>query len=384
MQSREIRLRQRPVGMPTADDFETATVDVADPADGEVTVRNVVMSVDPYMRGRMMDRKSYVPPFQIGEALTGGVIGRVVASKADGFAEGDYVQSMYGWREGFTAPAAELQSLGSLEAPPSAYLGVLGMPGMTAYAGLLEVGALQQGETVYVSGAAGAVGSVVGQIAKIKNCRVLGSAGSAEKVEWLREIPGGVGDFLAPVLAVTPGILFILIGALPMTRVRARRREIVQSVDQDLPMTLALMATLVESGLGFDAAIDRILSSLDPDRPLARELELFRSESRAGVPRFACFRSLAQRLDVVSVSTFVSAMVHSEQVGGGVAESLRRQADEVWNRRRELAIQRAQTLPTKLAVPLVICFLPGIFIYTFGPALAEFLRIADNVVSGSN
>ena len=203
-------------------------------------------------------------------------------------------------------------------------------------------------------------------------------------VEWLREIPGGVGDFLAPVLAVTPGILFILIGALPMTRVRARRREIVQSVDQDLPMTLALMATLVESGLGFDAAIDRILSSLDPDRPLARELELFRSESRAGVPRFACFRSLAQRLDVVSVSTFVSAMVHSEQVGGGVAESLRRQADEVWNRRRELAIQRAQTLPTKLAVPLVICFLPGIFIYTFGPALAEFLRIADNVVSGSN
>ncbi|MEM1246253.1 MAG: NADP-dependent oxidoreductase [Acidobacteriota bacterium] len=188
MQSREIRLRQRPVGMPTVDDFETATVDVAEPADGEVTVRNVVMSVDPYMRGRMVDRKSYVPPFQIGEALTGGVIGRVVASKAEGFAEGDYVQSMYGWREGYTAPAAELQALGSLEAPPSAYLGVLGMPGMTAYAGLLEVGALQQGETVYVSGAAGAVGSVVGQIAKTKNCRVLGSAGSPEKVEWLREI----------------------------------------------------------------------------------------------------------------------------------------------------------------------------------------------------
>lgn len=188
MQSREIRLRQRPVGMPTAEDFETATVEVAEPADGEVTVRNVVMSVDPYMRGRMMDRKSYVPPFQIGEALTGGVIGRVVASKADGFGEGDYVQSMYGWREAYTAPAGELQPLGSLEAPASAYLGVLGMPGMTAYAGLLEVGALQEGETVYVSGAAGAVGSVVGQIAKIKNCRVLGSAGSAEKVDWLRDI----------------------------------------------------------------------------------------------------------------------------------------------------------------------------------------------------
>ena len=96
-----------------------------------------------------------------------------------------------------------------------------------------------------------------------------------------------------------------------------------------------------------------------------------------------CFRALAARLDIISVSTFVSAMVHSEQVGGGVAESLRRQADEVWSRRRELAVQRAQTLPTKLAVPLVVCFLPGIFVYTFGPALAQFLRIAESVVTGA-
>ena len=169
MESREIRLRERPVGMPTDDDFDLATVSVPDPGDGEVTVRNVVMSVDPYMRGRMMDRKSYVPPFQIGEALTGGAIGQVVASKSDGFGEGDYVQSMFGWREAFTAPAAELQRLGELHAPPSAYLGVLGMPGMTAYGGLLEGGGLQQEETVFGSGAAGALGSVVGQIAKNKN-----------------------------------------------------------------------------------------------------------------------------------------------------------------------------------------------------------------------
>ena len=97
------------------------------------------------------------------------------------------------------------------------------------------------------------------------------------------------------------------------------------------------------------------------------------------VPRLACFRALAQRLDVMPVSTFVSAMVHSEHVGGGVAESLRRQADEVWNRRKETAIQRAQTLPTKLAISLVLCFLPGIFVYTLGPAFQEFLRMADNL-----
>ncbi len=188
MESREIRLKQRPVGMPTPDDFEVAQVTVPEAGDGEVTVRNVCMSVDPYMRGRMVDRKSYVPPFQVGEVLDGGVVGQVVASRADGFNEGEYVMSRRGWREGFTAPAAELQALGELQAPPSAYLGVVGMPGMTAYVGLLEIGQLKPGETVFVSGAAGAVGSVVGQIAKIKNCHVLGSAGSADKVEWLREV----------------------------------------------------------------------------------------------------------------------------------------------------------------------------------------------------
>ena len=210
---------------------------------------------------------------------------------------------------------------------------------------------------------------------------VLGSGLLSTGVQWLNEIPGGVGDLLAPILGFAPWILFVLVGFVPVTRVRARRRAIVESVEADLPMTLALLATLVESGLGFDASVDRILGSMDAERPLVRELELFRSESRAGVPRLACFRALSHRLDLISVSTFVSAMVHSEHVGGGVAESLRRQADEVWNRRRESAIQRAQTLPTKLAVPLVLCFLPGIFVYTFGPALAEFLRIAESVVN---
>ncbi|REJ80779.1 MAG: NADP-dependent oxidoreductase [Acidobacteria bacterium] len=187
MKSREIHLKNRPQGMPEAGDFELVETEVREPGEGEVTVRNLCMSVDPYMRGRMMDRKSYVPPFALGEVMTGGAIGRVVRSRSEDLAEGDHVSSMYGWREAFTCPAGELRRLGELSAPPSAYLGVLGMPGMTAYVGLLEVAALKDGETVFVSGAAGAVGSVVGQIAKIKGCRVVGSAGSAEKIRWLTE-----------------------------------------------------------------------------------------------------------------------------------------------------------------------------------------------------
>lgn len=190
MQSKEILLRSRPVGMPKAEDFELTTRDVPEPASGQVRVRNLCMSVDPYMRGRMIDQASYVPPFQLGETLTGGAIGQVVDSAHPDFAPGDHVQSMYGWREAFTCDGGELQKLGTLHAPASAYLGVLGMPGMTAYFGLLDVGRLQDGETVFVSGAAGAVGSIVGQIAKIRGCRVLGSAGSAAKVDWLRNTLG--------------------------------------------------------------------------------------------------------------------------------------------------------------------------------------------------
>lgn len=190
MESREIRLQRRPVGMPTTDDFALATVSVPEPAEGEVRVRNLCMSVDPYMRGRMIDRKSYVPPFALGEALTGGAIGRVVDSRHPDFAPGDAVSSMFGWREAFTASGDQLERLGTLQAPPSAYLGVLGMPGLTAYVGLLDVGELRDGETVFVSGAAGAVGSVVGQIAKAKGCRVIGSAGSGEKVALLRDAFG--------------------------------------------------------------------------------------------------------------------------------------------------------------------------------------------------
>lgn len=187
MKSREVQLKQRPQGMPTTQDFTVVEIQVPEPTGTQVQVSNVCMSVDPYMRGRMVERKSYVPPFQIGETLTGGAIGRVVSSGDADFKEGDYVQSNFGWREAFNAEATQLSKLGDLNAPPSAYLGAIGMPGMTAYVGLLEVGALADGETVFVSGAAGAVGSMVGQIAKLHDCRVIGSAGTAEKVSWLKD-----------------------------------------------------------------------------------------------------------------------------------------------------------------------------------------------------
>ena len=194
--SREIRLKTRPVGVPAVTHFELASVELAAPGPGEVQVRNLWMSVDPYMRGRMYDRPSYVPPFELGKALQGGAIGQVVASNDPDFAVGDIVNSMFGWREAFNvapkvmaAPGmAALTKIDTHGLPPQAFLGILGMPGMTAYAGLLRVAALKEGDVVFVSAAAGAVGSVVCQIAKLKGHTVIGSAGGAEKVAFLKSI----------------------------------------------------------------------------------------------------------------------------------------------------------------------------------------------------
>ena len=187
MTSREIRLAARPSGEPAPSDFELASVDVGDPAPGEVVVRNLVMSVDPYMRGRMNDVPSYVPPFGLGEAMTGAAVGEVVASAQDGLAEGDVVVHDLGWRELAVLPARRAHRVDVSLAPPSAYLGVLGMPGLTAYVGLLDIAALREGDVVFVSGAAGAVGSLAGQLAKLRGHVVVGSAGSPEKVAMLRD-----------------------------------------------------------------------------------------------------------------------------------------------------------------------------------------------------
>ena len=186
--SREVVLARRPEGVPTEDDFELRDTEDAAPGDGEVLVRNVYVSVDPYMRSRMTGIRTYVGPYEIGGPIDGGAVGRVVESKHDGFAEGDWVMSMLGWRESGVAPGDHLRKLDPELAPPSTALGALGMPGLTAWVGLVDVGRVKEGETIYVSGAAGAVGSSVVQIAKRKGLRVLGSAGSAEKVEWLRSL----------------------------------------------------------------------------------------------------------------------------------------------------------------------------------------------------
>jgi NADPH-dependent curcumin reductase CurA len=186
--SREVRLKSRPVGVPRAENFEVATVTLADPAPGQVQVRNTWMTVDPYMRGRMNDVKSYSPPFALGEAMQGGAIGEVTVSNDPSLKAGDLVQSFFGWREAFNAPAQMLQKLETHGLPPQAFLGVAGMPGLTAYAGLLRVAALKDGDVVFVSGAAGAVGQIVCQIAKLKGHTVIGSAGGADKVAYLKEI----------------------------------------------------------------------------------------------------------------------------------------------------------------------------------------------------
>jgi NADPH-dependent curcumin reductase CurA len=186
--SREVVLAARPQGIPRESDFELREADDRDAGPGEVVVRNVYVSVDPYMRSRMTGVRTYVGPYEIGDAIDGGAVGRVEASRDDGFAEGDWVLSRLGWRERGVAGGDTLRKLDPSLAPPSTALGVLGMPGMTAWWGLVHVGEVREGQTVYVSGAAGAVGSAACQMARLKGLRVIGSAGSQEKVEWLRSL----------------------------------------------------------------------------------------------------------------------------------------------------------------------------------------------------
>jgi NADPH-dependent curcumin reductase CurA len=186
MISREIRLAARPRGWPTADTFALAEVEVPSPAEGQVLVRNRFMSVDPYMRGRMNDAKSYVAPFDVGQVMTGDAVGEVLESKAPGFEPGTHVRSLYGWREAFVADAARVRPVDSRVQPLSVYLGVLGAPGLTAWIGLNLV-SVAAGDRLFVSGAAGAVGHIAGQLAKLRGCFVVGSAGSPEKVRLLVE-----------------------------------------------------------------------------------------------------------------------------------------------------------------------------------------------------
>ena len=184
--SREVRLVSRPVGTPSISNFTLTEYKVPPLPESHMLVHNLFMSVDPYMRGRMNDGKSYVPAFELGKTLEGGAVGEVVASRADGIQAGYIVTSSFGWREYFIASPGELQRVHPRFEPLSVYLGVLGMTGMTAWAGLNLV-EVKAGDVIYISGAAGAVGNVAGQLAKLRGCRVIGSAGSMDKVRFLRD-----------------------------------------------------------------------------------------------------------------------------------------------------------------------------------------------------
>ncbi|MBX9814808.1 MAG: NADP-dependent oxidoreductase [Proteobacteria bacterium SG_bin5] len=181
-------LKSRPIGTPTPDNFELVELLGGPLEPGQVRIANRWLSVDPYMRGRMNDVKSYTPPFQLGQPMQGGAVGEVVESADPNVPQGTLVLHMDGWRDEAVLPGAHVQKLPDLPVEPQAYLGQLGMPGMTAYFGLLEVAGAKSGDTVFVSAAAGAVGSTVVQIAKAKGMRVIGSAGGAEKCAWVKSL----------------------------------------------------------------------------------------------------------------------------------------------------------------------------------------------------
>lgn len=186
-QNREWILTQRPTGEPDLDCFSLRETTPPTPTDGELLVRNRYLSVDPYMRGRMSEQDSYADPWEVGDPPEGGIVGEVIQTESDAYEIGDLVTGHGTWASHSLLDAAAVRPVDPSVAPPEAYLGVLGMPGRTAYFGLLEVGDPAPGDTVVVSGAAGAVGSVVGQIAKLNGCRVVGFAGTDEKTRWLTD-----------------------------------------------------------------------------------------------------------------------------------------------------------------------------------------------------
>jgi len=185
--TQQIVLASRPAGMPDESTFQFEEREIGEVKDGEILLKTLYVSVDPYMRGRMREGKSYIEPFQLGKVIEGGSIGEVVESKSEQYKVGDVVIGGFGWQTYYKAGEKEVRKIDPALAPVSTHLGVLGMTGLTAYFGLLDIGKPKEGETVVISGAAGAVGSIVGQIAKIKGARVVGIAGSEEKISFLKD-----------------------------------------------------------------------------------------------------------------------------------------------------------------------------------------------------
>jgi tight adherence protein C len=223
-----------------------------------------------------------------------------------------------------------------------------------------------------ITGAGLVGGLVIGQIYRLFLLRTL--------VEMVAGAPGTTADVLAAILQGGPWILFVGAGLVPTMVVRTRRRARVVAIEQDLPLALELFATMAEAGLGFDAALARIVKARGATRPLAAEFVNFQIDLQAGIPRIQALRQLARRVDVLSLTRFTSALIQAEQAGASMAETLQHQADDLRQRRREEALLQAQALPVKLVFPLVICFLPGIFVSTLAPVIYQMIQVANSVL----
>jgi len=199
----------------------------------------------------------------------------------------------------------------------------------------------------------------------------------------LRMIPGGVGEVFLPFVWVSPWLVGGLLGFLPAVIVHLRRKRRIREVEQDLPITLDLLATLAEAGFGFDSALDRFLETQPLRRALAEDLQLFQIDMLAGRPRVEALRRLMQRVDVAWFSIFVSAVIHAEQVGASLAQTLRVQADDLRMRRRERALALAMGVPVKLLFPLIVCFLPGIMVAALGPVIFQIVQVLDSFLQGT-
>lgn len=202
--------------------------------------------------------------------------------------------------------------------------------------------------------------------------------------EALLAIPGDGGRLLEPVLLFSPVVLFVLIVAWPWVHVRRLQLKRLRTIEQDLPLMLELMASLAQSGLGFDAALGRLVATQDPSRPLITDLQAFRRDILSGFPRLETYQRLGTRAATPGVDTLVAALIHAEQLGASIATTLRNQADEAWNERKERLLARSQSLPTRLAAPLVVCFLPGLLVVTLAPALVRFSELVTGVLDGNN
>lgn len=199
-------------------------------------------------------------------------------------------------------------------------------------------------------------------------------------VDRVAAVPGSTGDVLAALLQGGPWILLFLLGFTPAMVVRSAHRTRARGIEQDLPLALELFATMAEAGLGFDAALGKIVRVEGRNRALASEFITFQHDLLAGIPRAQALRNLARRVNVTSLTGFTSALIQAEQVGASMSETLQHQADDLRQRRREDALLQAQALPVKLVFPLVICFLPGIFVSTLAPVIYQMIQVADSVV----